>query len=119
MCSSDLNSESAGLAINPTNPTNPTNSADSAAAAAATTAVTVTAFLLVPDLVDVLPSLTLLTGVALHSLNLGSSVYLLLAYISYFPGLSYKTILVFLTCLAVLRILYRPVKKQVRLRILI
>ena len=98
-------SESAGLAADP---------ADSAVAAVA---VTVAAFLLVPDLVGILPSLVLLTGAVLHSLDLGSSAYLLLTYISYFPGLSDKTVLVFLTCLAVLRIPYRPVEKQVRLRI--
>ena len=85
--------------------------ADPAASAA------VTAFGLVPDLVDDLPSLALLTSTALYSLNLRSSTHLLLVYISYFPGSFNKTILVFLTCLAVLRILYRPVKKQVRLRI--
>ena len=88
--------------------------------AAASAAVTVTAFLLIPDLVDVLLSLVLLTGAVLHSLDLGSSAYLLLAYISYFPSLSFlnETVLAFLTRLAVLRILYRPVEKQVRLRIL-
>ena len=63
-------------------------------------------------------SLVLLTSAVLLSLNLGSSAYPLLTYISYFPGSSNKTVLVFLTCLAVLRILYRPIKKQVRLRIL-
>ena len=90
---------------------------DPADSAAAAVAVTVTAFLLVPDLVDVLLSLALLTGAVLHSLDLGSSAHLLLVYISYFPSSSNKTVLVFLTYLAVLRILYRPVKKQVRLRI--
>ena len=101
------NSESAGLAIDPTNLANPADSA------VTTIAITITAFLLVPDLVDVLLSLALLTSVVLYSLNLGSSTHLLLVYISYFPILLFlnKTVLAFLTRLAVLRILYRPVKK--------
>ena len=104
------NSKSTSLAINPTNPTNPTN------LAITTIAVTITAFLLVPDLVDVLLSLTLLTSAVLYSLNLGSSAYLLLIYISYFSSSSNKTVLVSLTFysflyLAILQILYRPIKK--------
>ena len=82
------NSESASLAADPANST------------VAAVAVTVAAFLLVPDLVGVLPSLVLLTSAVLYSLNLGSSAYLLLIYISYFPSSSNKTVLVFLTCLA-------------------
>ena len=93
------------MAVNPANPANPTD------LAVAAVAVTITAFLLIPDLVDVLLSLALLTSTVLYSLNLGSSTHLLLAYISYFPSSSNKTVLVFLTCLAVLRILYRPVEK--------
>ena len=93
-------------------------------AAVASAAVTVTAFLLVPDLVDVLLSLVLLTGAVLHSLNLRSSAHLLLIYLVYLPISLFlnKTVLAFLTfcsflCPAVLQILSRPVKKQVRLRI--
>ena len=54
-----------------------------------------------------------------HSLDLGSSAYLLLVYISYFPVSLFlnETVLAFLTRLAVLQILYRPIEKQVRLRI--
>ena len=104
-------SKSACLAVNPANPTDP---ADLAIAAVT---VTITAFLLVPDLVDVLPSLALLTGAALHSLNLRSSAYLLLVYLFYLSISLFlnKTILAFLTYLAILQILYRPIKKQVRL----
>ena len=102
-------SKSAGLAVNPADPANPTTAASAA----------VTAFGLVPDLVDDLPSLALLTSVVLHSLNLRSSAYLLLVYLFYFFISLFldKTVLAFLTCLAVLRILYRPVEKQVRLQI--
>ena len=88
------------MAVDPADPADP-----------AAVAVAVSVSGLVPDLVDVLLSLVLLTGAVLHSLDLGSSTYLLLAYISYFPGSSDKTVLVFLTYLAVLRILYRPVEK--------
>ena len=104
-------SDSAVLAVDPTDPADP---ADSAVASAA-----VTAFGLVPDLVDDLPSLTLLTGAVLHSLDLRSSAHLLLVYLFYFPISLFldETVLAFLTRLAVLRILYRPVEKQVRLRI--
>ena len=107
---SDSDSASAGLTADPA------DLADPAAAASAA----VTAFGLVPDLVDDLPSLALLTSAALHSLDLRSSAYLLLVYLFYLPVSLFlnKTVLVFLTCLAVLRILYRPVEKQVRLRIL-
>ena len=89
------------------------NSADS-------TAATISVSKLVPDLVDDLLSLALLTNMALHSLDLGSSAHLLLVYLSYFPNLFFlaKTVLAFLTCLAILRILYRPVETQARLRIL-
>ena len=89
-------------------PANPADSADSTAAA-----IAITAFLLVPDLVDILLSLTLLTGVVLHSLNLGSSAHLPLVYISYSPSSFFygEIALLFLTCLAILRILYRPVEK--------
>ena len=99
------------MAINPINPADPANSA----------AITVSVSELVPDSVDDLPSLALLTGAVLYSLDLGSSAHLLLVYLSYFSDLFFldETALVFLTCLAVLRILYRPVEKQVRLRILI
>ena len=101
-------SESAGLAVDPAGFTNP-----------AAVAVAVSVSRLVSNLVDVLLSLILLTSAVLHSLDLGSSAYLLLAYISYFPGSFFhgEIALLFLTCLAVLRILYRPVEKQVRLRI--
>ena len=93
-------SKSAGLAINPADFANPT-----------AIAVAISISGLVPNLVDILLSLVLLTSAVLHSLNLGSSAYLLLTYISYFPSLFNKTILVFLTCLTILRILYRPIKK--------
>ena len=91
----------------------PTNPTDSAAIA-----VAISISRLVPNLVDVLLSLVLLTSAVLYSLNLGSSIYLLLVYLFYFPispSLN-KTILAFLTfCsflyLAILRILYRPIKK--------
>ena len=75
----------------------PADSADSAA-------VAVSVSELVPDLVDDLPSLALLTGAVLYSLDLGSSAHLLLAYISYFSGLLFlaETVLAFLTCLAAL-----------------
>ena len=101
-------SDSAGLAVDP---------ADFADPAAVAVAVSVSG--LVPDLVDVLLSLVLLTGAVLHSLDLGSSAHLLLVYLFYFPVSLFldETVLAFLTCLAVLRILYRPVEKQVRLRI--
>ena len=100
------NTNSASLAINPTDFADPT-----------TIAVTISISALVPNLVDVFLPFTLLTSAVLYSLNLRYSTHLLLIYISYFPSLSNKTVLVFLTYLAVLRILYRPVKKQVRLRI--
>ena len=78
----------------------PANSADSADFAAAAATV----FKLVPDSVDDLLSLALLTALVLHSLDLGSSTYLLLVYLSYFSDLFFlnKTVLAFLTCLAVL-----------------
>ena len=71
---------------------------------AAAAAVTVSVSRLVFDLVDVLLSLALLTNAALHSLDLKSSVYLLLIYLSYFPNLFFldETALVFLMCLAIL-----------------
>ena len=96
------------MAVDPANP------------AAASAAITVTAFLLVPNLVDVLLSLVLLTSAMLYSLNLGSSAHLLLVYLFYSPSPFFysETVLAFLMCLAVLRILYRPIEKQVRLRIL-
>jgi len=107
-------SASAGSAVDFADP------ADPAAAA-------VTAFELVPDLIDDL-SLALLTGAVLHSLDLGCSAHLLLVYPSYFsdPFFLDKTVLAFLTflmscsfpCLTVLQILYRPVKKPERLRTL-
>ena len=108
------NSDSAGLTINPADPANPADSADSAA-------VTVSVSDLVPNLVDNLPSLALLTGAVLYSLNLRSSVHLLLVYLSYFSDLLFftETVLAFLMCLAVLQILYRPVEMQARLQILI
>ena len=91
---------------------------------AAAVAVSVTAFRLVPNLVDVLPSLTLLTGAVLRSLNLGCSACLLLVRLFYFSVSFFlnKTLLAFCSfpCLAypaVLRIPYRPVEKQERLRI--
>ena len=103
-------------------PTDPVDSTDFANPTAITVAVSISG--LVPDLVGVLLSLVLLTGVVLHSLDLGSSAYLLLVYLFYLPVSLFlnKTVLAFLMfcsflCLAVLRILYRPVEKQVRLRI--
>ena len=118
---SDSNSDSASADLT-AGFANPANPADLAVAAVA---VTVTAFLLVPDLVAVLLSLVLLTGAVLYSLDLRSSAYLLLVYLVYLPVSLFldETVLAFLTfCsflrLAVLRILYRPVEKQVRLRIL-
>ena len=94
------------MAVDPADPADP-------AAAAASVAV----FELVPDLVDVLPSLALLTALVLHSLDLGSAVHLLLVYLFYSPVSPFlnETVLVFLMfcpflCLAVLRILYRPVE---------
>ena len=94
------------MAVDPADPADPA-------------AVAVSVSELVPDLVDDLPSLALLTGAALYSLDLGSSAHLLLVYLSYFPDLFFpnETVLAFLTCLAVLRIPYRPVKMQERLRI--
>ena len=102
------------MAVDPVDPANPTNSTDSA-----TIAISISK--LVPDLVDDLPSLALLTSAVLYSLDLGSSAHLLLVYLSYFSNLLFlaETVLAFLTCLAVLQILYRPVKTQARLRILI
>ena len=101
-------SDSAGLAIDPVDPAN-------------SATITISVSKLVPDSVDDLPSLALLTSVVLYSLDLGSSMYLLLVYLSYFSDLFFlnETALVFLIYLAILRILYRPIKKQVRLRILI
>ena len=91
---SDSNSASASLTTSFASFTNPANS----------TAAAVTAFLLIPDLVDVLPSLALLTGVVLHSLNLRSSAHLLLIYLFHFPISLFlnKTVLAFLTRLAIL-----------------
>ena len=125
---SNSNSDSTGLTINPADPTdpadpaNPTDSTDSAA-------VAVSISKLIPDLVDDLPSLALLTGAVLYSLDLGSSAHLLLVYLSCFLVSFFldETVLAFLTscsflylaCLAVPRILYRPVKKQEKLQILI
>ena len=96
----------AGLTVDPT------NFADFAA-------VAVSVSELVLDLVDDLPSLALLIGVVLYFFNLGSFVCLLLAYFFYFLISFFfnKTVLAFLTscsflylaCLAILRILYRPV----------
>ena len=110
---SDSNSNSAGLTINPVDPADFTDFADF-------TAIAVSVSELVPDLVDDLPSLALLTGTVLYSFDLGSSAHLLLIYLSYFSDLLFltKTVLAFLTCLAVLRILHRPVETQARLRIL-
>ena len=90
-------SNSAGLAVNPVNPADPANSADSAA-------VAVSVSELVPDLVNNLLSLALLTGTVLYSLNLGSSAHLLLVCLSYFSDLLFlaETVLAFLTRLAVL-----------------
>ena len=105
------NSNSAGLAINPTNFANL-----AAIAVAVAISISVTAFRLVFNLVDDL-SLTLLTSAVLYSLNLGCSAHLLLIYISYSSSSFFynETALVFLMYLAILRILYRPIKKQVRL----
>ena len=93
------------------------NSAGLAASFTDFTIVAVSVSRLVPNLVNVLLSLTLLTGTVLYSLDLGSSARLLLIYMPYFSDMLFlaKTILVFLICLAVLQILYRPVKTQVRL----
>ena len=101
------------MAVDPVNPTDPADPADSAAATSVAE--------LVPDLVDNLPSLALLTALVLHSLDLGSAAHLLLVYLSYFSDLLFlaETVLAFLTCLAVLQILHRPVETQERLRILI
>ena len=92
-----FNSNSAGLAIVPANP------ADFAIISVSE---------LVPDLVNDLPSLTLLIGTVLYSLNLGSSTCLLLVCLSYFLVSFFfnKTVLAFLmsclflylACLAVL-----------------
>ena len=75
-------------------------------------AVAVSVSKLVPGLVDNLPSLALLTGIVLYSLDLGSSARLLLIYMPYFSNMLFlaKTVLAFLMYLAVLQILYRPVK---------
>ena len=99
----------------------PTNSANLADSAAVAVAVSVSE--LVPDSVDDLLSLALLTGAVLYSFNSGSSACLLLACLSYFLD---KTVLAFLTsysfpylaCPAAPRIPYRPIKTQARLRIL-
>ena len=81
----------------PDDPVDPANPADSATSA-------VTVFELVPDSVDDLLSLALLTGAVLYSLDLRSSAHLLLVYLSYFFDLLFlaETVLAFLTCLAVL-----------------
>ena len=88
---SDSDFDSAGLTAGSADFADP---ADSVAAAAA-----VTVFELVPDLVDVLLSLALLTALVLHSLDLGSSAYLLLVYLFYFPVSLFldETVLAFLT----------------------
>ena len=99
-------------------PADSTNLTDSAAVA-----VAVSVSELVPDSVDNLLSLTLLTGAVLYSVNSGSFTCLLLAYLSYFLD---ETVLAFLTsysfpylaCPAVLQIPYRPVGRQERLQIL-
>ena len=106
--------DSAGLAVDPA------DFADSAA-------VAVSVSELVSDLVDDLPSLALLAGAVLYSLDLGSSACLLLACLSCFLVSFFldETVLAFLTscsflylaCPAVPRILYKPVEMQVRLRI--
>ena len=92
---SNSDSDSAGLTASTADFTDP---ADSAAAAS------VAVFELVPDLVNDLLSLALLTDAALHSLNLRSSAHLLLVYLFYFPVSLFldETVLAFLTCLAVL-----------------
>ena len=110
---SDFDSDSAGLTINPADPADSADSADFAAAAVFVVEP-------VPDLVDDLPSLALLTGVVLYSLDLGSFAHLLLVYLSYFFDLLFlaETVLAFLMCLVVLQIPYRPVKTQARLQIL-
>ena len=99
---SNSNSASTGLTTSFANLTNP-----------AATSATISVSRLVPNLVDILLSLALLTSMVLYSLNLGSSAYLLLIYISYFPSLFFygEITLLFLTYLAILRILYRPIKK--------
>ena len=78
-------------------------SAGSAADLADPSAAAVTASGLVPGLVDVL-SLVPLTSAVLHSLDLRSSAHLLLVYLSWFPDPFFlnETVLVFLTCLAIL-----------------
>ena len=85
------NSDSAGLAVDPADSTN-------------STAVAISVSDLVPDLVDNLPSLALLTGAVLYSFNRGSSAHLLLIYLFYFSNLLFlaKTVLAFLIYLAVL-----------------
>ena len=87
-------------------------------------AVTVSVFELVPNLVNNLLSLALLTGVVLYSFDLGSFVCLLLTCLFYFFN---ETVLAFLTsysfpylaCPAVLQIPYRSVRRQEKLQILI
>ena len=102
---SDSDSDSAGLAVDPVDPADSADSADSAV-------TSVAVFELVPDLVDDLLSLALLTALVLHSLDLRNSAHLLLIHLFYFSISLFpdETILAFLTCLAVLYILYRPVK---------
>ena len=95
------NSNSAGSATNPT---------DFADFTATTIAVSISG--LVPNSIDVLLSLALLTSAVLYFLDLGSSAHLLLIYLFYFPNPFFfnKVVLAFLTYLAILRILYKPVK---------
>ena len=113
------------MAIVPADPadfTDPTDPADSAAVA-----VAVSVSKLVPNLVDNLLSLALLASAVLYSFNLGSFACLLLIYLFYFLISFFfnETVLAFLTScsflylayLAVPRILYRPVRIQVRLQI--
>ena len=112
-----FNSASTGSATNFANSTDPTDFTNSNTA----TAASITAFKLVPNLVDDLLSPALLTSAVLYSLNLGSFAYLLLTYLFYFSSpFFFKTILVFLIscfylCLAILQILYRPVEKLKKL----
>ena len=84
-------------------PADPTDLADPAAVAVAGSVSK-----LVPDLVDDLPSLALLTSAVLYSLDLGSSACLLLAYlfcflVSFFFN---ETVLAFLTSCSFLYLAY-------------
>ena len=98
----------ASLTINFTNFADLTNSA--------AVAVAISISELVPNLVNNLLSLTLLIGAVLYFFDLGSFAYLLLIYLFYFFN---KTVLAFLmsysflylACLAVLQILYRPIRR--------